>query len=446
MLERAGELGGTWRDNSYPGCACDIPSVLYSYRDEPNPNWTRAYALQPEIREYIHGVAAAHDVERFMRYDHELLGADFDAETGRWELETRGGRYSARTVISAAGALADPSIPELPGLDRFTGTVFHSARWDHAHDLAGRRVAVIGTGASAIQFVPQIQPEVGRLTVFQRTPPWVLPRGNPSIPESMRRRFARHPGLQRLVRRGAFSVMESTHLGFQHPALMKLVEHIGRSAIAKQVPDVALRAKLIPDYSLGCKRILQSDAWYPALGQANVEVVTDGIAEVIEEGVVDTQGVLHEVDTIIFGTGFHVTDLPIAQRIRGREGRSLAQTWAGSMKAHLGIDVPGFPNLFFLLGPNTGLGHNSVLLMIEAQIAYIRQALGHRDRSGLRTLEPTPRAQFDSVAEGRSRHQRQRVDRRRLHQLVRRPDRPQLDVVAGQRARLSAPRRPLRTP
>jgi cation diffusion facilitator CzcD-associated flavoprotein CzcO len=399
VLERAADLGGTWRDNSYPGCACDIPSVLYSYRDEPNPDWTRAYAPAPEIRDYIHRVAAHHDVERFMRYGHELLGADFDAGSARWELETRGGRYRARTLISAVGALADPSIPDLPGLSTFAGTVFHSARWNHEHDLRGRRVAVIGTGASAIQFVPEIQPEVGRLTLFQRTPPWVLPRGNPSIPESMRRRFARHPSLQRLLRRGAFSVMESTHLGFQHPALMKVAEHLGRDAIAKQVPDPALQAKLIPDYSLGCKRVLQSDAWYPALVQDNVDVVTEGIRELTPDGVVDRAGVLHEVDTIIFGTGFHVTDLPIAERIRGRAGRSLADVWGGSMQAHLGIDVPGFPNLFFLLGPNTGLGHNSVLLMIEAQIAYIRQALAHRERSRLRTLEPTPRAQRDSIAE-----------------------------------------------
>ena len=399
VLERAADLGGTWRDNSYPGCACDIPSVLYSYRDEPNPGWTRAYALQPEIRDYIHRVAARHDIERFMRYEHDLLGADFDATTGRWELETSQGRYRARTLISAAGALADPSIPALPGLETFTGAVFHSARWNHQRDLTGRRVAVIGTGASAIQFVPEIQPRVGRLTLFQRTPPWVLPRGNPSIPLSLRTRFARHPGLQRLLRRGAFSMMESTHLGFQHPALMKVAERLGRDAIARQVPDEALRAKLTPDYSLGCKRVLQSDTWYPALSQDNVDVVTAGIREVTPDGVVDRAGVLHEVDTIIFGTGFHVTDLPIAQRIRGRAGRSLADVWAGSMKAHLGIDVPGFPNLFFLLGPNTGLGHNSVLLMIEAQIAYIRQALAHRDRSGLRTLEPTPRAHQASIAE-----------------------------------------------
>ena len=246
VLERAGDLGGTWRDNSYPGCACDIPSVLYSYRDEPNPGWSRAYALQPEIRDYIHRVAAHHDVERFMRYEHDLIGADFDPESGRWELETSRGRFRARTLISAAGALADPSIPDLPGLSTFSGAVFHSARWDHERDLTGHRVAVIGTGASAIQFVPEIQPRVGRLALFQRTPPWVLPRGNPSIPESMRGRFARHPSLQRLLRRGAFSVMESTHLGFQHPALMKVAERLGRAAIAKQVPDVALQAKLIP--------------------------------------------------------------------------------------------------------------------------------------------------------------------------------------------------------
>jgi cation diffusion facilitator CzcD-associated flavoprotein CzcO len=399
VLERAADLGGTWRDNSYPGCACDIASVLYSYTDEQNPGWTRAFALQPEIHAYMKAVAARHDVVSHMRFDHELLRAEWDATAQRWQINTTGGDYSAELLITATGALADPSIPDLPGLSSFTGHIFHSARWDHEHDLHGRRVAVIGTGASAIQFVPEIQPQVGHLALFQRTPPWVLPRGNPQIPEGLRRRFARSPKLLGLVRNAVFSLYESFHVGFRHPAVMKVVERRAKSHIAVQVSDPQLRDRLMPDYRLGCKRVLGSDAWYPALCQRNVEVITTAIKEVVADGIVDSDGVHHAVDTIIFGTGFHVTDMPVAERIRGREGDSLAERWRGSPKAHLGMAVSGFPNLFMLLGPNTGLGHNSVLLMIEAQIAYLKQVLAHCERAGVATLEPTPAAQAGYIQE-----------------------------------------------
>ncbi len=397
VLERAADLGGTWRDNSYPGCACDIASVLYSYTDEPNPGWSRAFAPQAEIWAYMHEVADRHGVAGHMRFDHEVLDASFDNETDRWAISTSQGEYTAEILVSATGALADPSIPDLPGLDRFSGTVFHSARWNHDHDLSGRDVAVVGTGASAIQFVPEIQPRVRRLTLFQRTPPWVLPRGNPRIPSRWQRVFARHPRLLSAARRAVFSVYESFHLGFRRPAVMKLAERRARAHIARQVADPDLRAKLIPDYRLGCKRVLGSNTWYPALTQPNVDVVTAGIREVTPTGVIDADGTHHEVDTLIFGTGFHVTDMPFADRVRGREGHALADHWQGSPQAHLGMTVPGFPNLFMLLGPNTGLGHNSVLLMIEAQIAYLRQALRYRREHGLSTLEPTVDAHIDYV-------------------------------------------------
>ncbi len=328
-----------------------------------------------------------------------MLAADWNDDRQLWEIETAAGNFTAEAVISAAGALADPAIPELPGLDRFEGRVFHSARWDHDHDLSGRQVAVIGTGASAIQFVPEIQPVVDRLHLFQRTPPWVLPRGNPAIPESWRRRFARHPRLQGAVRRAVFSVLEAFHFGFRHPAAMRLAERRARAHIAHQVPDPKLREQLTPNYRLGCKRILGSDTWYPALGADNVDVVAAGVAEITADAIIDANGATHPVDTIIFATGFQVTDPPISHRVRGRYGQTLAETWAGSPKAHLGIGVAGFPNLFMLLGPNTGLGHNSVLLMIESQIAYLRQALAYRRRHGLATLEPTVQAQAAFVAE-----------------------------------------------
>ncbi|MGZ4192303.1 MAG: flavin-containing monooxygenase [Solirubrobacteraceae bacterium] len=399
ILERAGDLGGTWRDNSYPGCACDIASVLYSYSDEQNPNWTRAFAHQPEIQAYIREVADRHEVVEHIRFGHEVLAADWDEASDQWRIETTGGAVTAEILISAVGALADPSIPDLPGLDTFAGTVFHSARWDHEHDLTGRRVAVVGTGASAIQFVPEIQPVVGHLDVFQRTPPWVLPRGNPAIPAGWRRRLGRHPRLMSGLRRSVFSLYESFHYGFKHPVVMRLAERRARAHIERQVADPALRAKLIPGYRLGCKRVLGSNTWYPALTRDNVDVVTAGIAEVRPNAIVDADGVHHEVDTIIFGTGFQVTDVPVSHRIRGRGGELLADRWQGSPRAHLGMGVAGYPNLFMLLGPNTGLGHNSVLLMIEAQIAYLRRALRYRREHGLATLEPTAEAQEAYAAE-----------------------------------------------
>ncbi len=399
VLERADDLGGTWRDNSYPGCACDIPSVLYSFSDEQNPGWSQAFAGQPEIWEYIRDVARRHELASHFRFGHEVQSATWNDERQLWEIVTSQGELTADIVISATGALADPAIPDLPGLERFGGRVFHSARWDHEHDLTGRKVAVIGTGASAIQFVPEIQPQVGSLHLFQRTPPWVLPRENPRIPERWRTRFARHPRLLALARGSVFSLLESLHLGFRHPAVMRVAEWRARAHITRQVTDPVLREKLIPDYRLGCKRVLGSNTWYPALGADNVDVVTTGIREVTETGIVDADGVEHEADTIIFGTGFLVTDPPISHRVKGREGDTLAKRWAGSPQAHLGMSVAGFPNLFFLLGPNTGLGHNSVLLMIEAQIAYLRRALAHRRRQAAATIEPTAAAQAGFVAE-----------------------------------------------
>jgi cation diffusion facilitator CzcD-associated flavoprotein CzcO len=398
VIERADTLGGTWRDNGYPGCACDIPSLLYSLDSERNPDWTRAFAPQPEILDYMREVARRHDLERRIRYRHELLAADYDERRQRWEVQTSGGSFTARVLISAVGALADPSIPAVEGLETFTGSVFHSARWNHDRDLDGRSVAVIGTGASAIQFVPEIVDRVGHLTVFQRTPPWVMPRANPPIPPALRRAF-RRPGLQRLARSALFSVFESFHVLLRHPAASRLARLRALQNIERNVADPALRAKLTPSYELGCKRVLGSDTWYPALCRPNVDVVTDGVLRVTGTGILDGAGVHHEADTIIFGTGFHVTDPPIAGRVRGRGGVTLDGAWSGSMRAHLGIGVHGFPSFAMLLGPNTGLGHNSVLLMIEAQLGYLRRLLAHRSGHGLATFEPTAAAQARFVDE-----------------------------------------------
>jgi cation diffusion facilitator CzcD-associated flavoprotein CzcO len=399
VFERAGDLGGTWRDNTYPGCACDIPSVLYSWSAEQNPSWSRAFAGQQEIWDYMREVVSRHDLARHIRLNHEVTRMRWDEERSVWEIETSQGAVTADVAIAAVGALADPAIPPLPGIERFRGRVFHSARWDHGYELSGRDVAVVGTGASAIQFVPEIQPRVKRLHLFQRTPPWVMPRTDPPIPERWQRRFARHPKLLDWTRRAVFSSLEFLHVSFRHPALMRLGERRARRHIARQVSDPALRKQLTPNYRLGCKRILASNSWYPAICAPNVELVTAGIKEVLANGIVDADGVEHRADTIIFGTGFRVTDPPIGDSVIGRDGATLADVWHGSPQAHLGLAVNGFPNFFLLLGPNSGLGHNSVLLMTEAQIGYVRKALEFQRDHALASIEPRPEAQADWVAE-----------------------------------------------
>jgi cation diffusion facilitator CzcD-associated flavoprotein CzcO len=388
VLERANDVAGTWRDNTYPGCACDVPSHLYSFGFAPNPEWSSTFSPQPEIYAYIRRVAEEQGLTPHIRFGIEVEGAEWDDEARVWKLATSGGEMTANSVASAAGPLSEPAIPDIPGLRDFEGTIFHSATWDHGHDLTGERVAVIGTGASAIQFVPQIQPKVEQLHLFQRTPPWIMPRPDRPITKVERAIYRRWPAAQIAMRNAIYWGRELFAIPMLHHRLSKVIEKAGRRHLQRQVKDPELRAKLTPDYSPGCKRILVSNDYLPSLGNPNVEVVTDGIAEIRERSVVDRRGVEREVDTIILGTGFHVTDLPIAERVRGRDGRTLAEHWSGTLQALRGTTVAGFPNLFFVLGPNTGLGHTSVVLMAEAQAGYIRQALEHIERAGAAAIEP----------------------------------------------------------
>jgi cation diffusion facilitator CzcD-associated flavoprotein CzcO len=393
VLERAGEVGGTWQVNTYPGCACDIPSHLYSFSFAPNPDWSQTYSRQPEIWDYLRRCADEFGVRPHVRLGCDVRSATWlDAER-RWALETSDGTHHAKVVIAGLGFLAEPRIPDLPGLDTFEGPVFHSSRWDHGVELAGRRVASIGTGASAIQYVPAIQPEVERLYVFQRTPPWVIPHTARPITSLERRLFRRVPAAQRLLRGGIYASREALVLGFtKEPRLMKVAERVARRHMERQLADPALRDKATPDYTIGCKRILPSNRWYAALAKPNVELVTDGIAEVRPRSIVDTAGVERDADAIVFGTGFRVTDHPAAQSIRGRDGRLLADCWNGSPRAHLGTTMAGFPNLFFLLGPNTGLGHSSMVYMIESQVAHVLRALELMRQQGGDTIEVRPEA------------------------------------------------------
>jgi cation diffusion facilitator CzcD-associated flavoprotein CzcO len=303
---------------------------------------------------------------------------------------------SARVLVAGLGPLTEPSIPDLPGLDGFEGTVFHSARWDHDHDLTGERVAAIGTGASAIQFVPAIQPKVARLTVFQRSAPWVLPHPNRRISEPERRLYRRLPALQKLTRAAVYAGREVLVLGFvKRPGLMALPQRIARRHMRGQISDPQLLERVTPDYTLGCKRILPSNRWYPALGEPNVELVTDRIREVRARSVVTESGAEHEVDTIVFGTGFRVTDMPIGHWVHGRGGKLLADAWGESPRAYLGTAMPGFPNLFVLLGPNTGLGHSSMVYMIESQINHVMDALRVMDERGAAVAEVEPEVVAD---------------------------------------------------
>jgi cation diffusion facilitator CzcD-associated flavoprotein CzcO len=396
VFERADDIGGTWRDNTYPGCTCDVPSHLYSFSFAPNPGWSRSFSRQPEIWAYLKWCAERFGVLDHVRTGHDVLRATWEGR--RWRLETAGGTYFADVFVSAVGAFSEPAVPRLPGLASFAGAAFHSARWDKGRDLRGRRVAVIGTGASAVQFVPAIQPIVEKLHVFQRTAPWVVPRRDRALSAREHALYARVPLAQRAARTGIYWSRELLVPTFRHPRLIGVSERLARRHLRASVPDAVLRAKLTPDYTIGCKRILLSNDYLPTLTRTNVELVTDGIREVRPEGIVTRDGILRAVDTIVFGTGFRVSDMPIAERVHGRDGVRLADVWAGSPRAHLGTTVAGFPNLFLLLGPNTGLGHSSAVFMIESQIAHLMAALRHLDARGAAALEPSPAAQARSVA------------------------------------------------
>jgi cation diffusion facilitator CzcD-associated flavoprotein CzcO len=397
VIERGDDVGGTWRDNSYPGCACDVPSHLYSFSFAPNPDWTRSFSAQPEIQAYIQRTARETGVLPHIHFRTELLEASWDAAERRWHIRTDRGGFTAEVLVVGAGPLSEPTLPDIPGLDRFAGTTFHSATWRHDHDLSGERVAVIGTGASAIQFVPHVQRNAAHLRLFQRTAPWVLPRRDRPIGTLERGLYRTVPLARKALRGGIYALRESWLVGFtMKPQIMALAEKQALGMLRKHVQDPELRDKLTPTYRLGCKRVLISNDYYPALAQPDVDVETDKIVEVTEREIVTADGSRHEVDTIIFGTGFHVTDHPIAGRIRGRDGRTLAEHWAdGGMRALHGVTVAGFPNLFYLVGPNTGTGNTSIIFMAEAQVEYLLSALSQLDAQGLATMEPRPEVQHE---------------------------------------------------
>lgn len=396
VLEKGGEVGGCWRDNSYPGAACDVPSHLYAFSFEPKWDWSRRYAPQSEILAYLKHCARKYGVTRHLRLRTEVVAATWEEMLRLWRVDVlRDGRHEqvhTRLLITATGQLSRPSIPSLPGIERFRGRSFHSARWDHSWPLLGKSVAVVGTGASAVQFVPHVAELASRLTVFQRTPHHVVARPDRPYRAWEQALFRTCPPAQALTRAYWYAAHELRALGFTRwPGLLDLLA--GRAArrhLARQVTDPALHDKLIPEHAPGCKRILLSNDYYPSLARSNVELVIDEIAAVTEDGIRTEDGRLHRVDTLIYGTGFVATDFLAPMRITGLGGVELTAWWRDQgARAYLGLSVPRFPNLFMLYGPNTNLGHSSIVYMLESQIAHVmrcHRAMRHANASGVEVI------------------------------------------------------------
>ncbi|HYW02316.1 MAG TPA: NAD(P)/FAD-dependent oxidoreductase [Gammaproteobacteria bacterium] len=409
LFERAREVGGTWRDNSYPGAACDVSSHLYSFSFEQWPEWSRAYAEQPEIERYIRHCTDKHGLRPYIRFNTEIERAEFDDTRGLWTIRDRQGRrWTADIVVNACGGLSDPAYPDIPGLGTFRGRMFHTARWDHDFELAGKRVALIGSGASAIQAGPAISRRVARLSVFQRTPSWILPKPDRPITEREKRRFRRFPFLLRLRRWRIFWLGElvAPMLILDTPVLKRLLAALARKHVRDSLPDREMRRKVTPDYHIGCKRVLISNDWYPMLRRANVELVTEGIESITPVGIRTRDGREREFDAIVMATGFKVPAASAPFDIRGRGGVELNRVWRRGAEAYKGVTVSGFPNLFLLMGPNTGPGHTSVLIYTEKQMDYVIKAIRYMDRRGLKWLDVRKpvQEQFNRMLQRRMKH------------------------------------------
>ena len=395
IYEKSDKLGGTWLDNSYPGAACDVPSPLYSFSFEPNPDWTRMFSPQPEIRAYLEHCAEKYDVKRHIRFGVEMAGATFDEARSTWHLRTAAGEeIEADVVVSGTGQLNRPHVPDLPGLADFEGTQFHSARWNHGHDLAGEHVVVIGNGASAIQFIPEIAKTAAKVTILQRSANWIVPRMDRAFTDKTKENFRRFPFLLKALRWLVYSQLEMRFFAFRRDSwLSKRMEKGCRQYLEEQIADPTLREILTPDYPVGCKRVLVSDDYYQALSRPNVEVVTSPIERIARDGVRTRDGRVHEADALIFATGFETTSFLAPMSIEGRGGKKLEELWRDGAEAYLGLAVSGFPNLFLLYGPNTNLGHNSIIFMIECQVNYVTRLIRRLFARDLPCLDVSAEAQ-----------------------------------------------------
>ncbi|RFA26828.1 4-hydroxyacetophenone monooxygenase [Alkalilimnicola ehrlichii] len=389
IFEKEGGVGGTWRINQYPGCACDVQSHLYSFSFEPNPDWQRTFPPQPEIWAYLERCAQKYDLHPQIRFDTHIVAYRWDETRAVWELtDQAGNRHSSKILLIGHGPLSKPAYPKIEGLEHFQGNCFHSQRWDHDYPLQGKRVAVIGTGASAIQFVPRLQPHVARLDLYQRTPPWVVPKPDRRYTRLERWLFRHVPAVQKLYRGFIYSVLETRAIAFAvNPRFMSLPQRAAYSHIRRHIKDPELRRKVTPAYTFGCKRVLISNDYYPALAQPNVDVIATDIRRITGTGIETADGRQREVDAIILGTGFD-SHFPFAKgSVIGREGRDLMDAWEEGLEAYKGTTVAGFPNLFVMIGPNTGLGHSSMIYMIESQIRYILDALDTMQRYGIEVVD-----------------------------------------------------------
>jgi cation diffusion facilitator CzcD-associated flavoprotein CzcO len=401
ILDRAPRLGGTWHHNSYPGAACDVPSHLYSFSFAQRRDWSRLCSPQQEILDYVHEVAARFGVDRLVTPDTQVVSCAWDESARQWQTTSADGRtWESDAIVVATGQLHQPAYPRVEGRERFAGHSFHSAQWDHDYDMRGKRVAVIGTGASAVQFVPEIAEQAGRLVIFQRTGNWFLPRKNRPYPAAFRALVKHVPGVQAFRRRFIFNYGESLTLMIRHPRTWGRLGHARASLFMRwQLKDRELRRKVWPDYTFGCKRVLFSSHFLPALQRPNVELVTGAITAMTPEGVVTEDGTEHRVDCVIYGTGFRTSEFMFPMEVRGVGGRTLREAWAAGAHAHLGISVPGFPSLFLMYGPNTNTSGGSIIVYEEAQAAYVRQALQHiRDR-GLAAIDVRPDIEASSNRE-----------------------------------------------
>ncbi|BBY27019.1 flavin-containing monooxygenase [Mycolicibacterium sediminis] len=406
VLEKAGDVGGVWRDNTYPGAACDVPSHLYSYSFARKTDWGRRYAEQSDILGYIRDTAERFGLRDKVRTGVEVTSASYDDTRATWRVGTSSGEVlEADVLVPAVGQLSRPAVPAIPGIGTFAGPSFHSAGWRHDVDLTGKRVAVLGTGASAIQFVPRIRRAAAHVTVFQRSAPYVLPKPDRGYTDAHHAAFGKVPGFAAAMRQVVWQITEFLGLALTRmPGLARPIRAAAMVNLKRQVKDPELRAKLTPDYPIGCKRVLFSSEWYPALSTDDVDVETDAVTEVTPTGVRTADGRLHEVDVIIYGTGFKATEFLAPMTISGREGRDLHTEWSSGARAHLGMAVPGFPNMFMIYGPNTNLGSSSTILMMEQQAGYIRQVveeLARRDATRALEVRRAVEEAYDSEIQAR---------------------------------------------
>ena len=395
ILERGDDVGGTWRDNTYPGAACDIPSNLYSFSFAQNPHWSRGYSGSAEILDYVHHLVDHFELRPLMRFRHNVKGLKFDEARGVWTINIAGKKnVYARCVVSAQGPLANPALPDIPGIDTFEGKIIHSARWDNRYDFDGKRVAVIGTGASAIQIVPELAKRVDFLKVFQRTPAWILPRLDYAAPDWNKTLFEKLPASQTAFRNALFYAHEAMATGvIWNTPVTRLLEGVAKAFLRHQVPDAWVRRQLTPEYRIGCKRLLISNDYYPALMRDNVKLYTWPIDKICEKGIRTAEGIEHQIDCIVFATGFSVPKAAAPFPITGIDGRQLDDEWARGAAAYKSVNVAGYPNLFMTLGPNSGPGHNSALSYMEPQIDYIVRGIGAILEYDLRALDVREDAQ-----------------------------------------------------